>query len=69
MESDAIRHILEKDHPGLLVCGGWPGAEGAEAGRLIRTLLQEPKEGKGWMAFKYNSSGAGEKWRKITRKW
>ena len=38
--------MLEKDRPGPLQWGGWLGAEGIEAGRLIRRLLQESKEGR-----------------------
>lgn len=61
-ESDVIRHVLKKGHADQH--GGRNGAENIEAGRLIRRLLQEPKEGRGWMALKGNSSRTGEKWKK-----
>lgn len=64
-KSDVISCVLEKNHTGPPVYGGWTGAVGAEA----RRLLQKPKEGRGWMAFEDNSSGAGKSGGKITRTW
>lgn len=42
------------------------GSRGWETDKEIAAGTQR---GKGWIAFKYNSNGAGEKWRKITRNW
>lgn len=56
-KSDVIRCVLEKDHTGPPVYGGWTGAVGAEARRLL------------WKPFEDNSSGAGKSGGKITRTW
>lgn len=58
-ESDVIGHVLKKGHAGKF--GGRNEAENFKAGRLIRRLLQEPKEGRGWVALKGHSSRTGDK--------
>ena len=63
-ESDIIKRVLEKGP--TLWCGVRTGAENFKAGEWIRRLLQEPKEGRGWMALKSHRSRVGEKWKKIS---
>lgn len=46
--------------------GGEDWTETIEAQGWIRKLLQEPKEGRGWVALKGHSGRTGEKWRKIS---